>query len=194
MVHRNRFLVRLAGWFAAQIRRLWLSTLRVHCEHLEPSTDPRRERTQEQLFCAEPEDRVTLEHCLGRDIDILISDGPLGPRRILRPNEFLFAARAGKPLVPVGLAYERPWRLAWKKLVLPRLFSRVVICLGPGVHVPLGANIESLEEHRLKVAALMHESSRRAESLLRRWRKGEKLPLVSPEAKALETMPLRKSA
>lgn len=193
MVIRS-LIIRLASRLVAQVRRLWLSTLRVHCEHLEPSADPGRHGDKGQLFCAGPEDRVTLEHCLGRDIDILVSDGPLGPRRALQPGEFLLASRTGKPLIPVGLAYERPWRLAWKKLVLPRLFSRVVICLGPATVVPAAANTEALEQQRQRISALMQESTRRAEALLRRWRKGESLPLVSPEAKALEAMPLRKSA
>ena len=193
MVIRS-LIIRLASRLVAQIRRLWLSTLRVHCEHLEPNAGPDRHAAKGQLFCAGPEDRVTLEHCLGRDIDILVSDGPLGPRRVLQPGEFLLASRTGKPLIPVGLAYERPWRLAWKKLVLPRLFSRVVICFGPATVVPPAANAEALEQQRWRISALMRESTTRAEALLRRWRKGETLPLVSPEAKAANGTTQRKAA
>ena len=88
-------------------------------------------------------------------------------------------------MFPAGVAYERPWRLGRDKLVLPRPFSRVVICVGPALELPAAAE---------KIAALMEESTSRAESLLRRWRKGETLPLVSPEAKALEAMPRKKAA
>jgi hypothetical protein len=69
-----------------------------------------------------------------------------------------------------------------------------VLCTSRPLPVPADADKEALEQHRLKIAALMEESSDRAESLLRRWRKGERLPLVSPEAQAMRTIPLRKSA
>jgi lysophospholipid acyltransferase (LPLAT)-like uncharacterized protein len=123
------------------------------------------------------------------------SDGPLGPRREFQTAAILLAARTGMPLIPIGLAYDRPWHLAGRsKLVIPRPFSRVVVCANGPLSVPSGANREFLEAQRQKVAGLMQESSLRAESLLRRWRKGEKLPLVSPEAKASESVPLRKTA
>ena len=105
------------------------------------------------------------------------------------------ASRSEMPLVPIGLAYERPWRMnSWDHLVLPRPFSKVVVCFGAPLTVPSDANAESRERHRNQLAALMSEGCGRAENLLRRWRKGEKLPLVSPEAKALQATPLRQTA
>ncbi|MCE9528830.1 MAG: hypothetical protein K8R36_22520 [Planctomycetales bacterium] len=122
-------------------------------------------------------------------------DGPRGPRREFQGGALLLASRTGMPLCPVTLAYDRPWRLArWDKFVIPRPFSRVVLCVNKPLPVYAGAGSRSVEDQRLKVAAIMQESTRRAEALLRRWRKGERLPLVSPEAKALDAIPLRKSA
>ncbi len=122
-------------------------------------------------------------------------DGPRGPRREFQPGAVFLASRTGRHLIPVGLAYERPWRLAsWDRSVIPRPFSRVVLCSVGPLPVPNGVDKESLEKHRLKISVLLHESTERAEALLRRWRKGEQLPLVSPEAKAVEETPLSKAA
>jgi lysophospholipid acyltransferase (LPLAT)-like uncharacterized protein len=186
MVIRS-LIIRLTGWLFAQISRLWLCTLRVHCEHLDAKNNPApRDNDQRRIYCFGHADLLTREYFRDHQgIGVLISPGGDG----------VFVAREGTPMFPVGVAYERPWRLAsWDKLVLPRPFSRVVICFGPSLKLPAAAEGKSLEEHRLKIAALIAESTRRAEALLRRWRKGETLPLVSPEAKALEAMPLRKSA
>ena len=244
MVIRNRFLIRLGGWLIAQFARLWLCTLRVHCENSQPSIYPQHHGNKGLLYCLWHEDLLTLGYLFGghgiyvlisrsRDGELISSfietmgfrtvrgstnrggasaaleiindldgvsaaitpDGPRGPRREFHPGAVFLSSRTGMPLVPIGLAYERPWRLpSWDKLALPRPFSRVVICASPPLSVPAGADKQSLEEHRLKSASLMQESNQRAESLLRRWRKGEKLPLISPEAKAVEAAPLRKSA
>jgi lysophospholipid acyltransferase (LPLAT)-like uncharacterized protein len=122
-------------------------------------------------------------------------DGPRGPRRDFQAGALLLATRTGMPLVTMALAYDRPWRLSrWDKFVIPRPFSRVVLCVNKPLSVSAGAGSRSLEEQRFKVAAIMQESVSRAEALLRRWRKGERLPLVSPEAKALDAVPLRKTA
>lgn len=125
-------------------------------------------------------------------------DGPRGPRREFNLGAVFLSSRTGMPLVPLSVAYERPWRMgSWDKLALPRPFSRVVVCTGQSLPVPVDADREALEQHRLKIAALMEETGDRAESLLRRWRKGEQLPLVSPEAQAAQatqSVPLRKVA
>ncbi|MGI8979132.1 MAG: lysophospholipid acyltransferase family protein [Pirellulaceae bacterium] len=244
MVLKSRFIIRLVGWLLAQVCRLWLCTLRIHCEHVEPENNPHQGGNRGRMFCLWHEDLLTLgSYFGGRGIYVLISrsldgelisraietlgfrtirgstnrhgasaareiikglggvsaaitpDGPRGPRREFQLGAVFLASRTGMPLVPIGMAYQRPWRLAsWDKHALPRPFSRVVICMGHSLSVPERADKESLEAHRHKIAALMHESTERAESLLRRWRKGEKLPLISPEAKAMKATPLRKSA
>jgi len=241
---RSLWIIRAAGWLLAQFVRLWLCTLRVHYEHLEPRNDPRQSGNQGRTYCLWHEDMFTLGYLFGNlGIYVLISrsrdgelistaietlgfrtvrgssnaggaaaakeiiggldgvsaaitpDGPRGPRREFHPGAVFLSSRTGMPLVPIGLAYDRPWRLgSWDKLVLPRPFSRVVLCTSHPLTVPPDADKETLEAHRLKIAALMQESWQRAEALLRRWRKGEKLPLVSPEAQAVVAPPLRKSA
>lgn len=244
MVIRNRFLIRLAGWLLAKVCRLWLTTLRIHCEHVQPENNPHQGGSRGRMFCLWHEDMLTLgSYFGGTGMYVLISrsrdgelisraietlgfrtvrgssnqggasaareiingldgvsaaitpDGPRGPRQEFQLGAVFLASRTGMPLVPFGLAYERSWRMSsWDKLAIPRPFSRVVICVDRALPVPHSADRELLEEHRLRIAALMRESNQRAESLLRRWRQGEKLPLVSPEAKAMKAAPLRKSA
>ena len=244
MVIRNRFLIRVAGWLLAQVCRLWLWTLKIHCEHVQPENNPHQGGNRGRMFCLWHEDMLTLGYYFsGSGMYVLISrsrdgelisqvietlgyrtvrgstsqggasaareiinglegvsaaitpDGPRGPRREFQAGAVFLASRTGMPLVPMCVAYDRPWRMAsWDKLAIPRPFSRVVICLTQALPVPDKANKESLHEHRLKIAAHMQESTERAESLLRRWRQGEKLPLVSPEARALQAAPMRKSA
>lgn len=241
---RKRLLFRAAGWLVAGLARLWIRTLRVHKEDINPDSQPFRKGNQGRIYCFWHEDMLTLANLFSEaSTPVLIStsreggllkalldslgfqtacdssqqgeslakqgmevgqegsslgyssDCPTGPRREFQAGAITLASRTGRPLVPIGLAYDRPWHvLGRNKLVIPRPFSRVVVCANGPHFVPAGANRESLEAQRLKVAALMQESSLRAESLLRRWRKGEKLPLVSPEAKAAEVAPLRKSA
>ena len=186
MVIRS-FIIRLTGWLFAQICRLWLCTLRVHCEHLDAKNNlHQRGNNRRRIYCFGNADLLTLGYfCDRRDIEVLISPDGDG----------VFAAREVMSMYPAGVAYKRPWRLATSdKLVLPRPFSRVVICIGPALELPAAADGKLLEEHRQKIAALMQESTRRAESLLRRWRKGETLPLISPEAKAASGTTQRKAA
>lgn len=131
---------------------------------------------------------------MGENLGIA-ADGPRGPRREIQAEVLLLAARTEMPLVTLGMAFDRPWRLArWDKFVIPRPFSRVVLCVNNPLPVAAVAGSKSWEDQRHKVTAMMQESASRAEAILRRWRKGERLPLVSPEAKALAAIPLRKSA
>ena len=47
-------------------------------------------------------------------------DGPRGPRREFQLGAVFLSSRTSMPLVPIGLAYERPWRLgSWDKLAIP---------------------------------------------------------------------------
>jgi lysophospholipid acyltransferase (LPLAT)-like uncharacterized protein len=49
-------------------------------------------------------------------------DGPRGPRRKLAPGAVFLASRLGMPIVPMGLGYERPWRVrSWDRFAVPDL-------------------------------------------------------------------------
>lgn len=102
-------------------------------------------------------------------------DGPRGPRRQLAAGCIFVASRLGLPLVPLGLGYERPWRIrkAWDQFAVPRPFSRARAVAGPPIYVPSDADRAQLETYRLRVESILNELTQRAEAWAdsgQRWR------------------------
>ena len=55
-------------------------------------------------------------------------DGPRGPARSFASGTVVAAQRAGAPIVSIGVAVSRAWRLrSWDAFMIPRPFARVVI-------------------------------------------------------------------
>ncbi len=138
--------------------------------------------------------REIIQNLAGSNLSIT-PDGPRGPRREFQDGAVFLASRTGMPLVAVGMAYDRPWRLkTWDRLALPRPFSKAVLCSTHALHVPPDADEQVLQEHRRKIAFLMTEMNAKADNLVARWSHGEKLPVVSPEARAATELSYRRSA
>ena len=79
-------------------------------------------------------------------------DGPRGPRRQVQPGVIYLAARTGIPIVPMGIGYDRPWRMkSWDRFAVPRPWSKARCILGQQVMVPDNANREQLEAYRRHV-------------------------------------------
>ena len=103
---------------------------------------------------------------------IITADGPRGPRHVVKDGAIHLAARTGVPVVPCGLALDRPWRLkSWDRFQIPRPFCRAVVRFGPALHFTrdeadtgaarLGDAIDAADRHaadRLATpaAALVH--------------------------------------
>lgn len=63
-------------------------------------------------------------------------DGPRGPRRRCKPGVALAAAVAGLPVVPVGAAVTRGWRLAsWDRFLIPAPGATVLVAYGAPIPV-----------------------------------------------------------
>lgn len=100
---------------------------------------------------------------------IVTPDGPRGPRRVVQPGLVYLAARTGLPVVPVGFAYHKAWRLnSWDRFALPCPFSPAVGVLGPPIVIPADAGKNDLEGWRQaaqdgmdRVTALAEERARR---------------------------------
>lgn len=93
-------------------------------------------------------------------------DGPRGPRRVLQGGAVYLASRAGMPVVPVGMAFESPWRApSWDRMALPRPFSRARCVFGREIEVPAGATREQIESWRRRVQDAMDDVQARAEAL-----------------------------
>jgi lysophospholipid acyltransferase (LPLAT)-like uncharacterized protein len=91
-------------------------------------------------------------------------DGPRGPRRQVQPGVVYLAARTGLPVVPVGIGYERAWRMrSWDRFALPRPGSAAWCITAEPIHVPADADRETLEEYRLRVEEALEEVTRAAE-------------------------------
>jgi lysophospholipid acyltransferase (LPLAT)-like uncharacterized protein len=103
----------------------------------------------------------------GRTIHLAIPpDGPRGPRRRLQAGIIYLASRTGLPIVPVGFAADRPWRLrSWDRFALPRPWSRAVCVTVDAIRVPAEADKMVLEEYRQRVEQALRWATAAAERL-----------------------------
>jgi lysophospholipid acyltransferase (LPLAT)-like uncharacterized protein len=102
---------------------------------------------------------------LGHSTHLAITpDGPRGPRRRVQPGVIYLAARTGMPIVPIGIGFQRPWRMrSWDRFVLPRPWSRAACVTGVPIHIPPDADKDQLEPHRLRLEQAMSEAGDLAE-------------------------------
>jgi lysophospholipid acyltransferase (LPLAT)-like uncharacterized protein len=74
----------------------------------------------------------------GRDLAVT-PDGPRGPRGSAEPGAVIVAAKAGVPLVPVGVAAGAAWRAkSWDRFLVPKPFARVWVVYGTAIGVVEG--------------------------------------------------------
>jgi lysophospholipid acyltransferase (LPLAT)-like uncharacterized protein len=108
-------------------------------------------------------------------------DGPRGPRRQMALGPIFLASKLGLPLVLMGYAYDRPWRLnSWDRFAIPRPFSRARVISTGEIFVPPDLDRAGLEHFRLKMeqelnrlteeAEAWAESGRRKSGQSRLWR------------------------
>jgi lysophospholipid acyltransferase (LPLAT)-like uncharacterized protein len=94
-------------------------------------------------------------------------DGPRGPRRVLQNGAVYLASRGGLAIVPMGYAFDRPWRASsWDRFVLPRPFTRAACFLGTPIPVPRDADAALLAHHHRLVSDAMDRATSQAELLL----------------------------
>jgi len=99
-----------------------------------------------------------LAHLKDGGIGAMISDGPTGPRYVLKAGTILLAQQAGCPLVPLAFAAKPCWRLrSWDHMVLPKPFSRAVLYYGDPVEIPADLNPVELEAQRQQVEQTMRD-------------------------------------
>jgi lysophospholipid acyltransferase (LPLAT)-like uncharacterized protein len=84
-------------------------------------------------------------------------DGPRGPRRNLAPGCVYLGSRLGMSIVPIGVAYDRPWRVkrAWDQFAIPRPFTNARLVFGERIDVPVDADKETLNRYQALVAEKM---------------------------------------
>jgi hypothetical protein len=70
-------------------------------------------------------------------------DGPRGPAREFAPGALIASQRTGVPIVALGVAVTRGWRLSsWDAFLIPKPFARVTIAVGD----PVAANAATARE------------------------------------------------
>jgi len=67
----------------------------------------------------------------------VIPDGPRGPAHVAKAGAVLLAQFARVPILPLGLAADRCWRLrSWDRMAVPKPWSRVGVAVGAPIEVP----------------------------------------------------------
>lgn len=91
-------------------------------------------------------------------------DGPRGPRRRVQMGLIYLAARTGLPIVPIGIGFQRPWRLkSWDRFALPRPWSRSVCVTADPIRIPADADRDEFEDCRLRVERILSHVNELAE-------------------------------
>jgi lysophospholipid acyltransferase (LPLAT)-like uncharacterized protein len=95
-------------------------------------------------------------------------DGPRGPPRVVKEGVVFAASRMRLPVVPVGVAVERAWRLgSWDGHFVGKPFTRVRVAFGAEIRIPADAGRDELTGRWLEeVSAGMQRAESRAQAAL----------------------------
>ena len=92
-------------------------------------------------------------------------DGPRGPRRRFSVGAIYISSKLQMPIIPLGLGYDRPWRLnSWDRFAVPRPYSRARCVAGPPIQIPRNLSRKHLEHYRQSIETLMNRLTLEAES------------------------------
>lgn len=77
---------------------------------------------------------------------VVTPDGPRGPRHSMNVGTAWLARETGSPILPVGVAVDRAWRLrSWDRFTIPKPFARLVVVYGDPIAIAPDADDASLE-------------------------------------------------
>ncbi len=111
---------------------------------------------------------------------VIATDGPRGPRRVVKDGIVYLASQSGRPIVPTALACSWSWKPhgRWTDMVIPLPFSRVLVLGGTPIRIPEGLSPQQLGPYCELVQRAMDELQTRVE----RWVSGEFVDLSSAPA------------
>lgn len=82
-------------------------------------------------------------------------DGPRGPRGSVAPGAVIVSARAGAPIVPLGVASRPAWNArSWDRFLVPPPFARVWVVYHDPIVVPADGTAEPEDLDRRLAAAM----------------------------------------
>ena len=98
----------------------------------------------------------------GRQL-VVTPDGPRGPRHSMNVGLHWLARNTGAPILPVGFACDRAWRLrSWDRFTIPKPFARLVVNYGDPQPIAAAASDSELEalaaKLRTRLIALEREA------------------------------------
>jgi lysophospholipid acyltransferase (LPLAT)-like uncharacterized protein len=111
---------------------------------------------------------------------VIATDGPRGPRRVVKDGIVYLASQSGRPIVPTALACSWAWRPQgrWTDMLIPLPCSRAVVLGGTPIRIPEGLTPQQLAPYRELVQQEMDALQAKADRLAR----GEAVELTDPSA------------
>ena len=100
-------------------------------------------------------------------------DGPRGPRGSVSPGAVVAARDADLPIVPVGVAADRAWRMrSWDRFLIPKPGARVWVVFGTGLRPAEGGGPFDVEAECRRLEAALADAEALATAIAR----GDEVP------------------
>lgn len=81
---------------------------------------------------------------------VIFPDGSQGPLYHAKAGAIFLSQKTGFPLYPISYTVDRCWRIkSWDRLIIPKPFSRIMVCLDEAMRIPRVLSREDFENHRL---------------------------------------------
>jgi hypothetical protein len=105
-----------------------------------------------------------------RDWHIAIAtDGPRGPRHVVKDGILYLASHSGRGIVPAAYAVRRGWRPRgrWTDMLIPRPCTRTWILAAAPIRIPPDLRPDQLEPYRQQLQLAMEQVHQLAEQIAR---------------------------
>jgi lysophospholipid acyltransferase (LPLAT)-like uncharacterized protein len=98
---------------------------------------------------------------------VVTPDGPRGPRYHAHEGAVFLASRCRIPVVPVGMAFSRCWRLrSWDRFRIAKPFARAEMVFGAPKTIPQDLDREGLDRERAWLERELHALSKEAHEIV----------------------------
>jgi len=91
----------------------------------------------------------------------ILADGPQGPPRVSKMGPIIIAKAAGIPILPVLWGAERCWILnSWDRYMIPKPFTKIVICYQDPIWIPKHIKREQMEIYRKRLEDVLNKGAK----------------------------------
>ena len=100
---------------------------------------------------------------------VITTDGPRGPRRVIKPGILFLASQSGRAILPVGCSASRAWfpKGKWTDLLVPKPFSTAYVLGAKPFIVPQGLAKDELEPYKLQLQRIMDRTQELCDQVAR---------------------------